>query len=434
VAGAGIDLGVPAPGVQTEARNIGLDFSIPTEVNRLLVWVDRELPPDIANAFSWEVYSSIDNLIWERETLVSRAPFGPFELRFQVDFATVRARYVKVVTRPLSGAVLDAGRFPDIFVTELQAFRVQAPGEGGARQRRTTQNVNTDLRVRLLDAPLVHYEGAYWANDVSPAESDRDTLSNGVSVSHRFNPLLAVYGRGAVEQGTQPEGRREATVTNATLTFDPLRTLRTSLLYAGQDERLADRPNDRQSFTVQTNAQVYRGVDVQFGFGWNFTTREGGEELRDRLLNVTANVVPRQNLNVSVHYVDTTTTRVNAIDVLPRFHTRRAYLSVAYDPVPALHLVLGEEVVAVTDQRTRVTTDVGVNWSPFPDGTLQFLVAYNDARRPIQFGTERSFQPAVRWRFSRQSYVELSYQRLRSEFIGLRTDSRILSVNLKWFL
>ena len=66
-AGAGVDLGLPAPAEDAQSRNIGLDFLNPTEVNRLLVWVDRDLPVEVANSFSWDIYSSSDNVIWRRE-------------------------------------------------------------------------------------------------------------------------------------------------------------------------------------------------------------------------------------------------------------------------------------------------------------------------------------------------------------------------------
>ncbi|HNV03050.1 MAG TPA: hypothetical protein PLE61_11300, partial [Vicinamibacterales bacterium] len=110
-AGAGVDLGVPATPLDAQARNIGLDFLNPTQVNRVLVWVDRSLPIEVANAFSWEIYSSPDNIIWTRESAVPVAPFGAFENRFEIDFPGVTARYLKVVTRPLSVVVPDSGRF-----------------------------------------------------------------------------------------------------------------------------------------------------------------------------------------------------------------------------------------------------------------------------------------------------------------------------------
>lgn len=433
-ASAGINLGFPAPGTAAPARNVGLDFLSPAEIDRLWIWIDREVPAEIANTFSWEIYSSPDNLVWRRETLVALAPFGPFENRFQADFPAVTARFVKVVVRPLSGTVVDASRYPDIFVTEIQAFLTRPTADSRGTQERTVQSLNTDVRLRLLDTPLLYYEGSYWYNGVEPSSRRRDTLSNGLSVTHRFGRMMSAYGRGAYEQGVQPEGRRVAKVANATLTLDPLSTFTASLLYTGHDERLDDRPNDRQSVIVQTNTQLYRGVDVQFGFGWNFTTRETGEELRDRLLNLSAAVTPREDLVLTVNYVDTDTTLSRESLASGRFHTRRAYVTLVYDPTRTLHFVLAEEVVVTRGERTRTTHNIGANWAPFPDGSLQFIVAYNEALRAIQFGKERNFQSTVRWKFSRQSYLDFSYQRIKGAFLLQTTESRILGINLKLFL
>jgi hypothetical protein len=442
-ASAGIDLGLPAPGADSQARNLGFDFLGPTEVNRLLVWIDRDLPADIAGSFSWEIYSSPDNLIWRRETVVPAAPFGPFETRFQVDFPAVTARYLKVVTRPLSSAVLNASNYPDIFVTEMQAFLTKPAGELRGKLVRTTQNINTDVRLRILDTPSLYYEGSYWYNGVDPSGSDassaiqdtvyRDTLSNGLSVNQRFNRVFAAYARGAYEQGTQPEGDRTATVSNATLTIDPVRTFTTSLLYTGLDEQIADREEARRSFSVQTNTQLYRGIDVQFGFGWNFTTRDTGEDTRDRYVNLTASFVPRRNVTLTVNYVGTTTTRSGVFFGDPQYYTRRGYVTLAFDPVRTLHVVLEEDVLAVTDEKTRATTDIGVNWSPFPDGSLQFIVAYNNALRSLEFGRERDFRTGVRWMITRRSYVDVSYYRTKSEFVQLETESKVFSVDLRLF-
>jgi hypothetical protein len=371
--------------------------------------------------------------VWTRETLVSTAPFGPFENRFQVDFRAVTARYLKLVTRPLSGAVLDASRYPDIFVTELQAFLTRSPGEVPDELTRTNQIFNTDVRLRLLDKPSLYYEGNYWYNGFDAPVPDRDTLSNGLSVNHRFNRLLAAHARGAYEQGRELEGRRTATVTNATLTLDPIPTLTSSVLFSGVDETIGDRLNDRKGVLVQTVAQVYRGVDVQFGFGWSFTTREGDEHLRDRLLNLNASIVPRQNLTLTLNYTDTTTTRSGTFTGDPRYHARRGFLTLAFDPIRTLHLVLSEEIVAITGEKTRTTHNVGANWTPFPDGALQLTVAYNENVRPLAYGTDRVFRPGVRWTFSRQSYVDVSYQVLESEFVGLKTESKIFGVDLKVF-
>jgi hypothetical protein len=433
-ASAGVNLGLPAPGTDAQARNMGLDLLTPTEVSRFWIWVDRDLPVNVSNFFTWEIYSSTDNVIWRRETVVSVAPFGPFEHRFEIDFPAVTARYIKVVTQPLSVVVPEPSRFPDILVTEVQAFLRRPAGEALGTVVQTNHLLNTDVRLRILDKPSVFYEGYYLYNKRDAFGTSIDTLSNGVSINHTFGRMYSVYARGAREQGTQAQGYRVATITNATFTVDPVPTFRSSILYAGQNEQTGELPSDRRGLFVQNSAQLYTGVDLLFGFGWNSTTRETGEHTRDRLLNISATIVPRQHVNLTFSYDDTTSERSGTFLGNPQGHTRRAFVTVAVDPIRTLHLVLGEEVIAISDQQTRTTLIVGANWTPFQDGALQFVFAYNDALRALEFGKDRSVLGSVRWNLSARSYLDVSYQRTNSEFVFQTTESKIFSVGVRLFL
>ena len=432
-AGAGVDLGLPAPGENAQLRNIGLDFVNMAEVNRFLLWVDRDLPVEAANSFSWEIYSSTDNIIWKREATVSPAPFGPFERRFEIDFPAISARYLKVVTRPLSGAVPDASRLPDIFVTEMQAFVRRRTGGVSSGFSQTNHLVNTDVRLRLLDSPSLFYEGFYLYNGPGTLGTSTSTLSNGLSVNHAFARIFTAYARGAYEQGSEPRGSRTATLTSATLTVDPIPTLRTSVLYNGQNETIAGSPSDRQGLFVQTATQPYRGVDVLVGFGWNFMTRDTGERSRDRLVNISGTIVPRQHLSLTLSYDNTTTDRSGSFVGAPTFSAQRFYAILTFDPLRTLHLVVGGDMLAVTDERTRRTLDVGVNWAPFQDGTLQFVFARNQALRPLDLGREGRTIGVVRWNVSRQSYIDVSYQRIKSEYDFQTVDTRVFSVSVRLF-
>ena len=138
-------------------------------------------------------------------------------------------------------------------------------------------------------------------------------------------------------------------------------------------------------------------------------------------------------MSVTASYDDTSTTRSGVVVGPPHSDTRRGYLAVVFDPIRTLHLSLGEEVYAYTGQRTRATFTVGANWAPFPDGTLQFIFAYNEAMRPLEFGTERNTQAAVRWNLSQRSYIDVSYQVLRSEFTTQRTQGAVFTTTMRIF-
>ncbi len=433
-AGAGVDLGLPVPPADTQARNIGLDFLNPEKVNRFWVWVDQDLPMEVANSFSWDIYTSLDNVVWTQATTVAVAPFGPFECHFQIDFPPITARYIKVVTRPLSAAVANASNYPHILVTEFQAFMVQPPGDARATLSQTTHIVNADVRYRILDAAALYYEGSYFYNGPSAVSAHTDTLSNGLSANHTFNRYVSAFGRVAYETGTEGGDHRRALVTNATVTLDPMPTLRTSLLWSGMDERLAGVPRSRNGFFVQNSGQPYQGINLQFGVGWNVTTELTGAVSHDQLVNVSGTVVPREHVSLIFNYDEISSNRSGPYVGLPHARTQRGYAAVAVDPTRTLHLVVGEEVVTVTGQQTMTTLDLSANWSPFPDGALQFLFSYNDALRPLAYGRDRSTLASVRWNLSRRSYIDVSYQRMRSEFVFQTNESRVFSTSLRLFL
>ena len=147
---AGINIGLPPLGGDTRPR---------TWVSTSSTWrgqrtfrVGRQgMPQKISSAFSWDIYTSPDNLNWSKIATVSSAPFGPSQNRFDINFPGVNTRFIKVVTNPLSPAVLNSSTFPNIFVTELQAF-TQTPVQvvGTTSQTLTSHLFNLDSRQESL--------------------------------------------------------------------------------------------------------------------------------------------------------------------------------------------------------------------------------------------------------------------------------------------
>ena len=159
VASAGLNIG-SSTGGNTQRRNIGLDFLTPLQVNSLFVWVDTDLSQNIAiaNSFSWDIYTSSDNLNWTLHATVPIAPFGPFLNRFEIDFPTVQTRFIKTVTRPLPTSVLNALNFPNILVTEIQAFLNTSAQNLTGSTTQVFQNYNLDVKTRIFDTPLLYHD------------------------------------------------------------------------------------------------------------------------------------------------------------------------------------------------------------------------------------------------------------------------------------
>jgi hypothetical protein len=438
VTSTGIDLGLPAVGDPTDPRNIGLDLLNVTEINQLLVWIDRDLSsnPIIANSFSWQIWTSSDNSTWTLLTTISPAPFGPFQNRFELNFSNVNTRYIKVVVSPLSPAIPGAAGFPDIFITELQAF-VSRPAEDVEGKVSSTEYIyNLDARTRIFDVPLLFYELTYFFNRVEPSlasSEQRYDLSNALSVNHRLSRVLVGTARVGVENGEERNGRRLAYVYNASLIADPLRTLHDSLVLSGRTETIGGRPNDTYSAFLYNTAQLYNGIDANLNGGVTFRREETEQWTRDFIINLGANIVPHRTVIFVLNYSDKISKQWGGETEGGSTYTSTLDMSINYNPFRTLNLFASWDIVAEKGRKTETTQNYAINWSPFPDGALQFNFTYNENLRSEINEKERIVTPSVRWNITRRSYLDVSYQIIRTRSDLEKTDSKFLSTNLKIF-
>jgi len=432
---AGIDIGLPAPGEPTDLRNVELEFLNVTDVSQLLVWIDRDLSSNIsiANSFSWDVYVSANGTQWNLYTTISPAPFGPFQNRFELNFPSVGTRFIKVVVSPLSPAVPGASGFPDIFITELQAFRRTPAADVEGKTERTSHIYNLDVKARILDNPSLFYDFYYFFNKTLPEDQKRFSLSNGFSVNHRFSRIFSGTARVAREDGEEEDEKRVAYVYNASITADPLRTLRNSLVFSGRNEEIEGKPNNTRSIFLYNTAQLYQGVDVNLSGGLNFSKQETGEKARDIVINLGANIVPHRTMTLGLNYSDTMSRRRGGAREASSTYTRRVDFNVNYNPFRTLYIFTLIQVIAEEGMDIETIQNYSVNWSPFPNGALQFNLAYNENLRSEDNAKERNFIPSVRWNITKRSYIDLSYQVIRSKSELQKTNSQLISSNLKIF-
>jgi hypothetical protein len=433
---AGINIGLPPLGGDTSLRQIGLDFLVPTDVNQLLVWVDRDLSsaPTIANSFSWDIYISTDNLNWSHWAgPIHPAPFGPFQNRFELDFPSVSTRYIKVVTKPLSPLVFGSSSFPNIFITELQAFIKKPAEQVKGKTTRLSHILNIDSRAKILNIPTLFYEISYFLNKTDPGQATY-TLSNGLSANHRFSSIFLGSARVAREDGTEQGKKRWAYVYNASIVATPLNTLRHNLIYSGRIEEIDKESTKNNSIFLQNNATLYKGIDINLGGGYNFSTLETGQDQRNTIINFGSSIVPHRTTTITLIYSDTTTNQSGGGLPSTSTSTRRGDLSVAYRPFETLYLFASWEILAEKGQKIQTTQNYGLNWSPFPEGTLQFNFSYNESILSENNQKSRLITPSLRWNITSRSFLDLSYQFIHSSSKLQKSDSNGFSANLKIFL
>jgi hypothetical protein len=420
-AAAGINLGLSTPGGDNRLRNMGLDFAIGTEVNTLYVWVDRDVA-QVAGAFTWRIYTSADNQKWDLRQTVSPAIYSPTFNRFEIRFANLTARYIKVVTSPLSPTVPFASSFPTIFVTELQGEVRRPASEVAGKLDRSLQNGTVDFRAVILEALTLTYEFSYIFTKRDTGDL-RYTVSNGLSFFRQLNKVFSGRGRVSFEKGEEPAGSTDALYYSASVTAVPFPTLFHSLTFSGQDQTIAGRKNTSNSIFLYNNAKFYEGIDGNLSGGISFLEDETGREIRSTQLNAGATFVPNQKINLTLFYNGTTS--VASGGDLPEEtedYTRAGEADLVITPVQTVYLFGSYRIEKSTTSPDRNIMNYTVSWSPFPDGTLHLNFHYTETIRSDETN-ERLITPNLRWYFTPRSYLDISYQNLKTEGPALtRTD------------
>ena len=431
----GVDIGLIPIGGDPRRRNIGLDFVTPTEVNKLFVWVDRALPASISDIFPWDIYFSSDNLNWTLVTTLFSAPFGPFDNRFEIKFSNVAARYIKVVTRGLTLADPGAAGFPNIFITEMQAFLETSVKAGKETIKRTTHNYDLDVKAMILNNPSLYYELYYFFNrvELGPTAVQRYDLSNSLNVNHRFSQIFSGKARVGIENAKREDEKIFAYFYDASLIADPLWTLHNTLTFSGRNEEVEGRPNNVNSLFLYNTAKLYQGIDIGLNGGVSFTKQENGEKGRDFTINLQANIIPHRTMSLNLNYSDTLSRRTGGERGSSSKNIQTLDFSVSYNPLRTLNLYATVQVIVETGQKTQTTQNYAINWSPFPDGALQFTLAYNENYDTQNHLKERIFQPSIRYNLSKRSYIDVSYQMIHSKSDIEKTDSNLLSTTVKIF-
>jgi len=424
-AGSGINLGLPPPGGDTHLRNMGLDFLVATDINTVYVWVDRDVA-QVADAFSWRVYTSADNQNWDLRQTVSPAIYSPTFNRFEIRFANVSARYVKVVTSPLTPAVPFASAFPTILVTELQSEIRRPASEVAGKTTSTFQNGTMDLRAVLVESVNLTYELTYVFTKRDPGDLIY-TVSNGFSAFRQFTNVFSGRGRVAFETGEEQAGNREAYVYSVSLTAVPFQTLYQSLTVSGKEETVAGEKDSSISILLYNIAKLYEGIDVNLGAGISFQEDDSGKEDKTAQVNAGATFVPNRRINLTLLYNGSTTDTSGGDQPEERTnYTRAGEANLSINPVQTIYLFGSYRIEKSTTFPSRNILNYTVNWSPFPDGTLHLTFTYNETVRSDET-KERSIVPGLRWYVTPRSYLNLSYENLKSESPAITTTSNVYS-------
>ena len=435
-AGSGINIGPVPVGGDNRPRNIGLDFFNATELNTLYVWVDRQVPVSVANSFSWDIYTSSDNLNWSFLQTVSAVQFGTFDNRFEIDFSQVTTRYIKLVTNPLPSTVIvpPGTDLSNIFVTELQAFLKKPAQEAKGSTTSTIQLYDVDVRTILLQRPYVYYDLYYVFQNTDLPPSTTSVVTNSLNLSHPLSRFFSINARIARDDGKDLNGKLQANSYNASLRATPLPTLSHSLVFSGRSEKSGSESTDTNSVFLYNYAELYKGINVNLSGGYSVSKNETGRKDRNVLINFGASLVPNSYLTLDINYSGFTTKETGGGREDTTTFTRRSEIAATFTPLQTVYLVTSFEVLTQNDRDRQFLQHYAAIWSPFRNGDLQFNFSFSDDFNTYNDEKDRTIVPSIRWNISRRSYVDVSYNITKTETVLGSSEYRVFSVLYKMLL
>jgi hypothetical protein len=443
-ASAGLNLGfTPTLAGDVNPRDMGVQFADTlTQVNTFYVWVVNAtgqpitLPEDVAATYQWSAWQSDDNLHW---TQVDIAPapqgalFAPFQSRFEITLRVpVAARYLKVVTRPLSTAATTDRNLADIIVTELQVLLVTPVTISTGWQSSNAQLLTLGGRTQLFGRPDVSYDLAMQFARSEQAQTPAAQtwlVANGLNFSRRLSDFALANARLARQDFDQGHGHEGAFLYSASVSADELPTLGHTASYSGQVNTAPAGTSTNNAISFYSRATPYRGIGLLAGFSWSTGTNVTGRTTRSNVVTINATIQPHPKLTLAGTFGrnGSVTLGGNQDTVLSVQQFLQG--SVSFNPVPALYLS-GSVQRTSTDSQTYTLTNVAAGFSPFPGGSLQFSVAFNETLDSNNAVT-RLITPGVRWNITRAAVLSVSYALVDNTSPQSELHSRTFDVNLR---
>ena len=407
-------------------RNIALDFGISTSVDKIFVYVDRNIPSNISSSFVWTVYTSPDNTdtsTWTSHVAVASASFGVFQNRFEISFADVKTRFIKVVTSPLSSAFTGNTALENIFITEIGAF-VTTISQQEEELVSIDHNAGFNLRGNISDNTVIGYNFFSALEDADPS-TEKTAFSNGVYLNHRFNTIFSLSTRFNRDD-------RESTVEGTTdESVDYTYTALAKAAYMETFQQILSYSNNRltenagtsisNSVFLRNNAKLYEGWDTFIDLGYSWSTPLEGGKTTVTSTRVGSSIVPNNKITLDLNYTATKQTQENGSTSTFNQSVDGQLMYIPYRTLSLFARVIIEDSDRVDE--LKIFQDYLLNWAPFPDGDLQLSFTFNETLRLADEQEETAIGPGLKWDINRYAFLDMSffYTMVKSKLIT--TDS-----------
>jgi len=433
LASAGVDIGFgPSLGGDQNFRDLGVQFpSTTTQVNVLRVWVDRQLPAAIWSTFSFTAWQSQDNVVWTQLPINGPVTFDLFENRFEIPILRTTARYLKVVTKPLSTGVTVDPRYSDIFVTEMQAWLVVPASELPPRTTDFSGNFSGSLRWLIFREWNVAYTLGFSATHASDFVPQDWSVQNALSAGKTLSRTVYVGGRVERTDSGRPGGLHEVQSRwSALVGWDPVPAVGATLSYSGQVNQIEQGRVLTNGFTLTGRLDLYPGVTL-FGTGaYSWSQDHTGRELSGVNGSVGASIIPMQALVLTGTWSVNTSVLAGSELAQSAQRTTSLQATATFSPVSAIYFSAGIIRATAVDQPNQTLANFSAGISPFSGGQLVLRFGYDETLDSAAKSRNRIFGPSARWNIRGGTYVDVGYTWNDSIQPALLTQSQALLAHL----
>jgi len=430
------EFSVPVPGNTLNSVNIGidpvsagLDFGFATVVDTLYIVLLDSGISGVAGLFSWQVFRSDDQENWN-PVIITSTRYNIFENRFEIVFLPgISTRYIKVVTTPVVTTPLDLLAPGEIRYSALESY-VTIAGDSGFKQELTDQNYQLDVNWKMTDKSTVGYSLFYKNTETDPAGQQKERTTNSFNLRHIFNPIFV--GNTRLLYNTISETDKEDATSydfSMLLNANYLRTFSQALSFSGTYTDDEEGRSSRNGFLFRTRADLYKGVNSTLDTGYSWTSPAQEEDSSSYLVRFGVSLTPNSTMKLDISY----SVVWNHEKDEPDSRNQQGALQFFWVPLSTLSFQTDLEFVDKKggEKESEVFKSFAVNWSPFPEGTLQFTVGYNEELNNDD-DKVTGFTPGIRWVVSRNILLTVDYtigtrdsEVESSEFTSFSGDLRI---------
>jgi len=210
-------------GGDNEHHNLGADLGFSRPLSAVFIYTDRASGAAVA----WDVFGSEDNLDWARRPTAASILFNATLNRYEIEFDSFEARYVKVVNSGLNEVA-------EVLVTEIEIY--QAVRTDDRRLTRDSQQAQLRLGAQIHERVFAALDLAMQHDPPSGLVESR--LSSSYTLTGRYDMAAWLSHHLRWEQSRQDfdgeEGNLLDDLASYTMKLDPLETLGVSLSLIGR--------------------------------------------------------------------------------------------------------------------------------------------------------------------------------------------------------